>query len=67
MRTTIRQHGKEPVAVETSPSEVKILHGHQAIMGTIYLDWGEARELAEAILVDFAEMSRLTEGRHEGL
>ena len=63
--TTIRS-GQNAVEVVTADHEVKIRSGYQAINGTIYLDWGEARELAEAILLDFAEMSGLTEGRHEG-
>ncbi len=65
MRTVIRT-GNDAVEVTTSLVGVRIGHGYTNISGTINLDWGEARELAEAILVDFAEMSGLTEGRHEG-
>ena len=52
MRKTIRKGvgGQEEVSLETSDDGVAIGHGYTNINGTICLDWGEARELAETIL-----------------
>ena len=57
MSTTTIRRGNDAVELVTEVAEVKIRFGRDGISGTIYLDWGEAREMAETILVDFAEMS----------
>ncbi len=62
--TTIRK-GQEAVELVTNESEVAIRYGLDGINATIYLDWGEARELAEAILVDWDEMTNPLGGRHK--
>ncbi len=64
MNTTTIRTGKDEVTLVTDKSEVGIRYGQGGISATIYLDWGEARELAEAILGDFAEVTSLPEGRH---
>ena len=55
MYTTIRDSFEggqgDDVALETSAEGVKVLYGPKAINATINLDWDEARELAEAILI----------------
>ncbi len=62
--TTIRR-GDDAVEVVTETIEVKIRHGRDGINGTIYLDWGEARELAETILrTADALFGTPKEGRH---
>ena len=60
--TTIRR-GDDAVEVVTSTKEVTIRLGRGGISMTVHLDWGEARELAETILVDFAEMSQPNDPR----
>lgn len=41
--------GHEAVTVITRNDGVEIEYGHEGIMATIKLDYGEARELAQAI------------------
>ncbi len=73
MSKTIIRTGAEAVQLITEESEVVIRYGPDGINASIYLDWGEARELAETILTDFAEIAELdfdeiaeSRGRHEG-
>lgn len=58
MHVTIREGFGDDVAVETSDNGVKILSGYDAINATINLDWSEARELAETILMTADAMSK---------
>ncbi len=61
---TIRKggDGQEEVSLETSDNGVAIGHGYTDINGTIYLDWGEARELAETILMTAEAMFETKQG-----
>ncbi len=61
--TTIRR-GHDAVELRTGKAEVEIRHGRNGINGTIYLDWGEARELAEAILAS-SPYGKDWGGRHQ--
>ncbi len=63
MSKTVIRSGTEAVELRTDKSEVVVRYGPDGTNATIYLDWGEARELAEAILDGFTE--NLQQGRHE--
>lgn len=60
-RYVVRGGDDAVTAIMTADGQgVKIIYGRDGINATIDLDWGEARELAEVILLDFAERAELT-------